>query len=114
MFKFALVFLFQLAFALNPALSPTQDRCKDQDDCEKGKICRDRGDQIKVCMGRGVHGDFCQSTSDCLFGGSCRKLDDGFRRCMAEGEKGQPCSNSGDCKDKLKCDGPIKSLHTCQ
>jgi len=50
----------------------SQIGCRWTADCRPGQWCRDRGDGVQFCMGRGLRGQFCQSSVDCVAGLFCR------------------------------------------
>ncbi|MGE0546389.1 MAG: hypothetical protein AB7O24_18400 [Kofleriaceae bacterium] len=65
-----------------PARDSNQAICSSGLDCGSGEFCHDRGDNVKVCMGDGVRGDFCRSGIDCGSGMFCKMTGDGFKRCQ--------------------------------
>jgi len=51
-----------------------QSFCRNNLECRSGEHCRNRGDGVTVCMGRGQRGFYCISSPDCSYGLSCRSL----------------------------------------
>lgn len=63
------------------AVARQQAYCSNSLDCGSGEFCKDRGDGMNVCMGKGAQGHYCNSGIDCA-SMSCKDPGDGFKVCM--------------------------------
>jgi hypothetical protein len=60
------------------------DSCSWSTDCDFGKVCRDRGDGIKSCLGNGTAGDYCGLSADCNLGMKCQSQSPSAPRVCAK------------------------------
>lgn len=65
-----------------PLPDARQEHCDQHIECAKGMFCRDRGDNVKLCMGGGGLGDHCADTLDCSEPLFCRRYRRRWRLCM--------------------------------
>lgn len=56
--------------------------CQSTGECLSGETCKDRGDGIRLCMGKGQRNDFCAAPADCTSGLSCAARNDGLKVCQ--------------------------------
>lgn len=71
----------QRAQPLGAAFGSGQPTCRSSLDCPSGSFCRDRGDGLRYCMGKGGRGAFCQSSLDCISGYMCRDQGGNIKIC---------------------------------
>lgn len=68
--------------APDPPAAGTLTPCRDHADCKPGLFCRDRGDNVRLCMGHGARGAYCTDTIDCREPLFCRRHRGKLRLCM--------------------------------
>lgn len=87
--------------------------CQSGIDCGSGQFCKDRGDGIKLCMGKGHGGAYCKSSIDCGSGMFCKDRGDGLKVCMGKGDRGAFCKSSIDCGSGMFCKNRGDGFKVC-
>ncbi len=87
--------------------------CGASGDCHGGQQCKDRGDGVKVCVGKGKNGAFCANSKDCVFPGACKRRHDGVNVCMGGGGAGAFCDEGSDCSGGTWCKPRPDGIKVC-